>query len=591
VVGERDESRHGLRIFISYRREDTAGYAGRIYDDLAKRFGDDQVFMDIDTIRPGSDFIQVITEALDGCDVVLAVIGRRWLSLADAAGHRRLDNPQDLVRVELQAALRRGITLIPLLVQGAEVPAREDLPEPLAGLAVKQAFDLSDRRWRADVVALVDELDRLRREKTPQPQQQSGFHPRAIVGPRSGRLYQLLGISRPGTTQPPPVAAQPPGRRGRRLLQVAAVSVLILMVTVVGFRIVGHNNSGPGGSTPSPSRPPTEPPVVEVGPASQVHLTFPYGVGLDRVGRIYIADSGNLRVRRVDADTISTIAGSGVGGNSGDGGPATQAKTTCHGLAIAADGAVLIAAIENNNIRKVDLAGTMSTLAGNGSRGYSGDGGPASQAQLNGPWDVDVGPDGAIYIADTGNHRIRRVDTSGRISTVAGTGTPGFGGDGGPATQAQLTGPRDVAVAGDGAFYIADGESHRVRRVDTSGRIATVAGIGTPGFGGDGGPATQAQLNTPHGVDVDNDENIYIADLYNNRIRRVDRTGIITTIAGTGTHGYSGDGGPATQAQLAYPRAVAVHTDGMVYIADINNHRIRKIDRGGTMTTAAGRSP
>lgn len=188
---------------------------------------------------------------------------------------------------------------------------------------------------------------------------------------------------------------------------VAVVSVLVLVLTAVGLRLLVGSAADPGAPMPSASPRPTEPPGVDVGSASQAQLKFPYGVGLDAAGRIYIADSGNLRVRRVDGPTISTIAGTGVGGNSGDGGPAIEAQTTCHGVAIAADGAVLITAIENNNVRKVDPAGIISTLAGNGTRGYSGDGGPATQAQLNGPWDVDVGPGGGIYIADTGNHRVR----------------------------------------------------------------------------------------------------------------------------------------------------------------------------------------
>lgn len=556
-------------IFISYRREDTPGYAGRVYDYLVERFGQDRVFMDIDTIRPGSDFTEVIADALDECDVLLALIGRTWLTRTDRNGHRRLDNPDDLVRVEIETALRRNITIIPLLVQDAKMPAREELPDPLTKIATRQAFEISDRRWRTDITTLIDELEGQRSEKAQQPEpHESGGRPTGMFGPF--RLDRLLGASRRGSSTIERSMLDARRRRGSVL--VAVVAVLVMVLAVASVQLLR----------------PAELPGVDAGPTSQTQLKFPYGVGLDAAGRIFIADSGNLRVRRVDGRTISTIAGTGEGGNSGDGGPAIEAKTTCHGVAIVADGTVLIAAIENNNVRKVDPAGTISTLAGNGARGYSGDGGPAMQAQLNGPWDVDVGPDGAIYIADTGNHRIRRVDTAGRISTVAGTGTSGSAGDGGPAIQAQLNGPRDVAVGPDGALYVADGENHRVRRVDTAGRISTVAGAGTAGSAGDGGPATQAQLNTPHGVDIDADGIVYIADLHNNRVRRVDPSGVITTVAGTGAHGYSGDGGPAIEAQLAFPRAVAVHVDGTIYIADINNNRIRKVDSGGTITTAAG---
>jgi sugar lactone lactonase YvrE len=590
VAGVARASRHCLRVFISYRREDTSGYAGRIYDALAERFGEDAVFMDIDTIRPGSDFKEIIAEALGECDVLLALVGHRWLNRIDGTV-RRLDNPDDLVRVELETALRRNITLIPLLVQNTKMPAREELPASLARVATKQAFEISDRRWRADITGLIDELENLDSQKARRIRlQKTGRDAHGVFN--GYRLDWFRDALRDSlfTAKPYLLFSRPSSQRRHPSVFMALVSgfLLVVMLAGLGLYLLSRNTANLGPSMPPGSARPIRPPGVDARPVSQVQLKFPYGVGVDTAGRIYIADSGNLRVRRVDGRIISTIAGTGDGGNSGDGGPATKAKTTCHGVAIAADGTVFIAAIENNNVRKVDPTGVITTLAGNGSRGYSGDGGPATQAQLNGPWDVDVGRDGAIYIADTGNHRIRRVDISGRISTVAGNGTPGFAGDDGAAIQAQLTAPRDVAVGPDGALYIADGQNHRIRRVDISGRISTVAGNGTPGFAGDGGPAIQAELNTPHGVDVDTDGNIYIADLYNNRIRKVDRNGNITTVAGTGAYGFSGDDGQATNAQLAYPRAVAVYTDGTFYIADINNNRIRKVDSNGTITTIAG---
>ena len=175
------------------------------------------------------------------------------------------------------------------------------------------------------------------------------------------------------------------------------------------------------------------------------------------------------------------------------------------------------------------------------------------------------------------------------MSTVAGTGAAGFSGDGDAAVQAQLSGPRDVAVDPHGVLYIADGDNHRIRKVDPSGRITTAAGSGSAGFGGDGGPAVAARLNTPHGVAIARDGSFFISDLYNNRIRRVDPSGVITTVAGNGGRGFAGDGGPATAAELFYPRAIAVGGDGAVYVADINNNRIRKIDADGIITTAVGR--
>jgi hypothetical protein len=241
--------------------------------------------------------------------------------------------------------------------------------------------------------------------------------------------------------------------------------------------------------------------------------------------------------------------------------------------------------------RKVDSSsGRITTVAGTGTPGFSGDDGPATTAQLMGPRGLAVAADGNLYIADFGNHRVRRVGlSSGRITTVAGTGTAGFSGDDGLATAAQLANPTAVAVDAAGNLYIADNGNHRVRRVDPSGVITTVAGTGAQGFSGDRGPAIAAQLNSPVGVAVDTAGSLYIADRGNERVRRVDPSGVIITVAGTGVQGFSGDRGPAIAAQLNTPRDVAVAADGTLYIADYDNHRVRRVDlSSGVITTVAG---
>ena len=310
------------------------------------------------------------------------------------------------------------------------------------------------------------------------------------------------------------------------------------------------------------------------GPAIQAQLDAPSGVVVDGAGNLYIADLANHRIRKVDSTgTITTIAGTGERGFGGDGGPATQARLNYpYGVAVDGAGNLYIADLANHRIRKVDSTGTITTFAGTGERGFGGDGGPASQAQINFPTGVAVDEAGNLYIADWSNARIRKVDGTGTITTIAGTGELGFGGDGGPAIQARLSLPYSVAVDGAGNLYIADQYNNRIRRVDSTGTLTTIAGTGERRFGGDGGPAIQAQLGDPTGVAVDGAGNLYIADQYNNRIRRVDSTGTITTIAGTGERGFSG---PATQAQLDDPTGVAVDGAGNLYIADASNHRIR----------------
>ena len=332
------------------------------------------------------------------------------------------------------------------------------------------------------------------------------------------------------------------------------------------------------------------PDVRDNGPAVEARLDTPHGVVRDGTGNLYIADYNNHRIRKVDSSgTITTIAGTGKPGFGGDGGPATEAglyRPT--GIAIDAAGNLYISDFHNHRIRKVDFSGTITTVAGTGERGFGGDGGPATQALLNYPRDVAVDGAGNLYIADQGNNRIRKVDFSGEIITVVGTGERGFGGDGGPATQALLNFPHDVAVDGAGNLYIADWTNNRIRKVDSSGVITTIAGTGERGFSGDGGLAVQAQLRRPTGVATDSAGNLYIADEDNERVRKVDSAGVISTIAGSGERGSGGDGGPATEAQLNGPVGVAADSAGNLYIADRLNHRIRKVDSAGTITKFAG---
>ena len=314
------------------------------------------------------------------------------------------------------------------------------------------------------------------------------------------------------------------------------------------------------------------------GPATQARLSYPNGVATDSAGNIYIADLYNNRIRKVDTSgIITTIAGTGAAGFSGDGGPAILAEFNTPGaVAVDAAGNIYIADGTNVRVRKVATNGIVTTIAGTGVEGFSGDGGPAVSAMIS-PSDIAVDADGNLYIADLNNARIRKVDTNGIITTLAGMGGQGYFGDGEQAKWANFYYPKSVAADSAGNIYVADWYNHRIRKIDSSGIITTVAGDGTPGYGGDGGLATQAQINYPEGVEVDAAGNIFIADNFNQRIRKVDTYGIITTLAGNGIAGYGGDGGPATQAILRWPSGVAVDAAGNIFIADIQNNRIRKV--------------
>lgn len=269
---------------------------------------------------------------------------------------------------------------------------------------------------------------------------------------------------------------------------------------------------------------------------------------------------------------ISTVAGTGEAGYSGDGGAATSAKLNSPiGVAVDSSGNLYISDNSNNRIRKITPDGTISTLAGTGEKGYSGDGGPALLAQLNSPRGVAVDSSGNVYFAGTGNHRIRKISADGTISTVAGTGQFGYYGNGVPAVEAVLNFPYGVAVDNSENVYIVDSYNSRIRIITSDGIITTVAGTFEQGYSGDGGPATSAKLNVPFGMAVDNNGNIYIADTHNKRIRKITTDGIINTIAGTGEEGFSGDGGEAVWATMTLPRGIAVDSNNNVFFADYNN--------------------
>ncbi|OQW91485.1 MAG: hypothetical protein BWK78_04515 [Thiotrichaceae bacterium IS1] len=313
------------------------------------------------------------------------------------------------------------------------------------------------------------------------------------------------------------------------------------------------------------------------GPATSARLNYPLGVAVDSMGNLYIADAENYRIRKVDAaGIISTVAGNGTEGFSGDGGVATDAQLNGPGdVSVDSRGNLYIADFYDNRIRKVDTSGIITTVAGNGVAGFSGNNGPAIDAQLNNPSGVAVDSRGNLYIVEYFNSCVRKVDSIGIITTIAGNNVAGFSGDGGVATNAQLNNPYGIAIDSSGNLYITD--SYRIRKVDTAGIISTVAGNGTKGFSGDGGVATSAQLDTPADIAFDNSNNLYIADQDVHRIRKVDSAGIISTVAGNGTWGYSGDGGVATSAQLNSPDGVAVDSNGNLYISDTGNNRIRKV--------------
>ena len=316
--------------------------------------------------------------------------------------------------------------------------------------------------------------------------------------------------------------------------------------------------------------------------ATNAKVHAPAHFAVDGCGNIFVTDYTNHVIRKIDrlSGIITTVAGTGLSGFSGNYGPATLAQLNSpNHIAFDTSGNLYVADMGNNMIRKIDVFGIITTVAGTGSAGYWGDGGPATAAKLNGATGVDVDRSGNIFISDYGNHRIRKVNIGGIINTIVGTGVGGFNGDGIPATSAQINVPTTTRLDATGNLFFVDQFNNRIRKVNTAGIISTVAGAASGGtYAGDNGPATMAQLHYPSDLRIAATGNIFIADAYNNAIRMVDAAGFITTVAGTGISGYTGDGVAATASKLNQPWGLVLDDCGNLYIADALNNRVRKVD-------------
>lgn len=313
--------------------------------------------------------------------------------------------------------------------------------------------------------------------------------------------------------------------------------------------------------------------------ALDTSLYLPLDVEFDPQGRPLILDFNNLRVRRMNDDgAIETIMGLDFEAPPMDG--ALAVETPLHhasDIEFDASGNLYVAGDHAPIVFRVGLDNRVTIVAGNGDSGYDGDGGPALAARLRTPFGVLPDASGGFFISDVDAHVVRYVDAGGMIRTVAGNGAAGYSGDGGPAAQAQLRGPTRMAQGLDGSLYVCDTDNHCIRRIDGNGAIETVCGDGTPGYSGDGGPASAAQLDGPYGLALGPDGSLYVADTENNVIRRVDAGGVITTIVGTGAAGFAGDGETAGACALDRPSGVTIAADGALWISDSSNHRVRRV--------------
>ena len=350
----------------------------------------------------------------------------------------------------------------------------------------------------------------------------------------------------------------------------------------------------------APAEPPAEPPEAnevgtittvvgtgergysgDGGPAIEAELNDPYALTFDTAGNLYIGEDGNDVLRKVDQDgVITTVAGTAAEGYSGDGGPATEAGINDHSFGFDGEGNFYILQFHQPALRVIDLDGIITTMMGDGIGAPSlpEEGSRMSDSTIcSEPLGPVFDAERNTYISRRSDNAVIKIDSVGIITTVAGTGEAGFSGDGGPATEAQLSRPHDLAIDSEGNLYFVEIGNERVRKVDASGIITTLAGTGTRGYSGDGGPATEAEIARPWGIAVDADGNVYFTSQGNDVVRKIDQEGIITTVAGTGEAGFSGDGGPATEAALNLPVMVAFDADGNLHITDHSNQRVRRV--------------
>ena len=317
------------------------------------------------------------------------------------------------------------------------------------------------------------------------------------------------------------------------------------------------------------------------GPAVEALISNPTAVATDDHGNLYIADVYNNRIRKVDTEgTITTIMGTGTSDAQTDDLPAIETNL-CSAYGIATDSCGVLYVLDRirSRIFRIEKDGIARRIVGTGKNGFAGDGGAAIDAQIMHPNHLVVDSEGTLYIADSGNNRIRRVTPDGMITTVAGTGESGFAGDGGPALNAEFICPAAIAIDGKHNIYIADFGNHRIRRISQDGLISTVAGNGESEFNGDGRPALESQFGEPCGVAVDQNGTIYVGDQINCRVRAITPDGIMHTVAGTGVQGYAGDGGPALVAQISNPDIIAFDGEGNLYVPDYSNAVVRKLTR------------
>ena len=319
------------------------------------------------------------------------------------------------------------------------------------------------------------------------------------------------------------------------------------------------------------------------GSATDAIIGRPTAVALDSKGNVYIANEQIPRIRMVTPEgIITTVAGTDSTEVQDGNRPATETNlSNAYGIATDLDDNLYVLSRGHSKIFKIGADGIARHIAGTGETGFSGDGGPALKAQFNFPNHLVADATGNLFIADTANHRVRKISTHGVITTVAGTGKSGFSGDGGPAIEAELGAPAAIAMDADGNVYIAEFFNHRIRKITTDGIITTIAGTGTPGYNGDGQPAIESQIGEPTGVAVDRSGYVYISDQVNMRVRVVTPSGIMHTVAGTGNRGYTGDGGPAEKAQTSNPDIIAFGPNGNLFIPDHLNAVVRKLTRAG----------
>jgi sugar lactone lactonase YvrE len=588
-------------IFISYRRVGALVHARALFERLRHEFGPNEVFIDLEGVDYGLDFVVILNEQLNGCQVMLALIDPQWATATDRQGRRRIDRENDYVRTEIETALSRGIRTVPVLIDGAEMPDASDLPESLRPLTRRNALILDFNRFDAEISRLIGVIRKLLcapyqdRESEPELQRKQEPELRETTADASLRDKKVKKQAQQAKATYP--GQKHEGRLSTKKQKAAIIGFIIFIIAIGVFSLLIAHNRAPapaaGSRLTSGDAAPKNPAATEANaatilqsPGDSVRFKGPSDVHLDKLGNLYVADAENNTIVKIaTSGAVVTLAGSPGESGSEDGYGNSARFNNPTGLAVDSSGNIYVADSDNQTVRKIMPDGSVVTLAGSpGHKGSAVRDDNGKHARFAGPEAVAVDVSGNIYVADTDAHTIRKISSTGDVTTLAGSsGKKGSRDELGDA--ARFNSPSGLAVDRIGNVYVSDCDNRNIRKISPEGAVTTLAGSADKkGF--KDGTGRAAIFTCPTGITIDSNNNLYVLD--DLTVRRITPAGVVATIAGSpGKTGVKN--GSSEEARFNRPTGLDIDLTGNIYIAELFNAVIRKVTPTGVVSTFAGR--